>query len=210
MGPRKFRATRFRQLFLDGNGPHVCLCRRCTDSRVSAGTGAGLVAQQRDAGARTVSRKPAGADDVADGCRRRRLAPDAESEFRRDQWNTQTVWNRHGEFDLDRFAATRDAVSHRRGRLAMDAVCFSRAAGRIAGDPTGTLRSGIDRRIESMANVSTRDAAVIEAGDSDRSASTHDGSAARLRSDFYSDGRWTRLCDRDDKSLHLSHRVSLL
>ena len=43
---------------------------------------------------------------------------------------------------------TRDAFSDRGGRLAMDAVCVSRAAGGAAGDSAGTVRSGTDRRLE--------------------------------------------------------------
>src|SRR4029079_16940394 len=91
----------------------------------------------------------------------------------------------------------------------MDAVCVSRAAGRTAGDSTGTIRSSADRWFESLANVLARDADVAEACDPDRSPPAHDGFATCVRSDIYSDGRWAGIRDRDDQSLHLSHGVSV-
>src|ERR1051326_90975 len=86
----------------------------------------------------------------------------------------------------------------------------ARAARGLAGDSGGTVRSGADRWFESLANVLARDVAVAQTVDPHRAAAAHDGFAPRVRSDFYSDGRWARFRDGDDQSLHLPHRVSLL
>src|ERR1041384_8761701 len=92
----------------------------------------------------------------------------------------------------------------------MDAVCISRAAGRATGDSAGALRSGADRRLESLASVPARDVAVVETVDTDCAATADDGSATRFRSDLYSDRGRPRLRHGNDQPLHLSHGVSLL
>src|SRR5688500_13517078 len=138
----------------------------------------GAVAEPANPRAWTVSSESAGADDVADCRRGCRLAPDAESKLRGHQRHAQTAWRQHRKFDVDCLAAAGVSRGDCRRCLAMDAVCLSGSAGRVAGDSPGTVRSGADRRIQPVANISTRDSAIAEARDSDRVAVAHDGSAA--------------------------------
>src|SRR6185295_4369782 len=116
---------------------------------------------------------------------------------------------KHRSAGLDGFTQTGNGFGHRGRRMAMDAVHVSDSAGRLAGDSPGTLRSGFDRWLEPLADVSARDLAFAETGNSDRAAVADDGPAARVRSDIYPDRRWARVRDRDCQSLHLSHGVSL-
>ncbi len=159
------------------------------------GLGLALLLNKQIRGRGIVSRSLARADDVADGCRWRRLALMLNPNFGAINGTLKQFGINTESTDVDCVAALGDAFSDRGRRLAMDAVCLSRAAGRTASNSSGTLRSGPDRWIESLANVSTRNVAFAEAVDPDRSAFAHDGSAARVRSDFYSDRRWARFRD---------------